>query len=49
MDPIKKGMYAVSINDADTEAMIISDAYKEHCLLLEPHGSVGWAGLQRYL
>ena len=28
---------------------MISDAYKEHKLLLEPHGSVGWAGLQRFL
>ncbi|MCD4700283.1 MAG: threonine synthase [Candidatus Aegiribacteria sp.] len=48
LDQIRKDMYAVSINDAETEAMI-SSAYKEHGLLLEPHGSVGWAGLQRYL
>ncbi len=48
MDLIRKDMYAVSISDTDTEVMI-SDAYKEHGLLLEPHGSVGWAGLQRYL
>ena len=48
MDLIRKDMYAVSVNDADTEAMI-NDAYKKHGLLLEPHGSVGWAGLQAYL
>ncbi len=48
MDNIRKDMYAVSINDADTELMI-SDAYKEHGLLLEPHGSVGWAGLQKFV
>ncbi len=48
LDRIREDMYAVSITDAETEAMI-SSAYKEHRLLLEPHGSVGWAGLQRYL
>ncbi|MEA3267230.1 MAG: threonine synthase [Candidatus Fermentibacteria bacterium] len=48
MGLVRKDMYAVSINDSETEAMI-SDAYKEHGLLLEPHGSVGWAGLQRYI
>ncbi len=48
LDRIRKDMYAVSVNDAETEAMI-SSAYKEYRLLLEPHGSVGWAGLQRYL
>ncbi len=45
---IREDMYAISISDAETEAMI-SSAYKEHGLLLEPHGSVGWAGLQSYL
>ncbi len=48
MDAIRKDMYAVSINDAETEQMIY-DAWNEHKLLLEPHGSVGWAGLQHYL
>ncbi len=48
LDRIREDMYAVSITDAETEAMI-SSAYKEYRLLLEPHGSVGWAGLQRYL
>lgn len=48
LDHIREDMYAVSITDAETEAMI-SSAYKEYGLLLEPHGSVGWAGLQRYL
>ncbi len=48
LDRIREDMFAVSITDAETEAMI-SSAYKEHRLLIEPHGSVGWAGLQRYL
>ena len=48
LDRIREDMYAVSITDAETEAMI-SSAYKKYGLLLEPHGSVGWAGLQHYL
>lgn len=48
LDRIRKDMYAVSINDVETEAMI-KDAYEEYGLLLEPHGSVSWAGLKRYL
>jgi len=48
MELIRKDMYAVSINDEETQAMI-SEAYKESGLVLEPHGSVGWAGLQSYL
>jgi threonine synthase len=48
MDKMKKDMYAVSINDRDTKQMI-RVAYDQHRLLLEPHGSVAWYGLQRYL
>jgi len=48
MNLIKNDMYAVSISDTETEAAI-KKAYDEHGLLLEPHGSVGWAGLQLYL
>ena len=48
MDRIRKDMYSISITDRETKAMI-NDAYREHKLLLEPHGSVGWAGLQHYL
>lgn len=48
LDRIREDMYAISISDIETEATIKS-AYKEYGLLLEPHGSVGWAGLQHYL
>ncbi len=48
LDKIREDMYAVSITDAETEAMI-AKAYKEYNLLLEPHGSVGWAGLMEYI
>jgi len=48
MDIIRKEIYAISIDDNKTKETIIS-AYNEYNLLLEPHGSVGWAGLQQYL
>jgi threonine synthase len=47
-DQIKEDMYSVSINDDRTREMI-ADAYEKHNLLLEPHGSVAWAGLMNYL
>ncbi len=48
MDWIRRDMYAVSITDAETEDTI-AKAWQEHHLLLEPHGSVAWAGLHRFL
>ncbi len=48
LDRIREDMFAVSINDWETERTI-HDAWMSYGLLLEPHGSVGWAGLQRYL
>jgi threonine synthase len=48
LDRIREDMYAVSVTDYETEEMI-REAYEEHGLLLEPHGSVSWAGLQHYL
>lgn len=44
---LQKDMYAVSINDSFTK-QTISEAFKKHQLLLEPHGAVGWAGLHEY-
>ena len=48
MERIRKEIFVISINDEETKETIIN-AYKEHKLLLEPHGSVGWAALKHYL
>ncbi len=48
MEKMRNDIYAISINDDKTKKTII-EAYKKNTLLLEPHGSVGWAGLQQYL
>jgi len=45
---MRREMYSCSVRDGETEDTI-RRAWKEHKLLLEPHGAVGWAGLNRYL
>ncbi|MBU8892876.1 MAG: threonine synthase [Bacteroidales bacterium] len=47
MDKMRKDIYSSSISDQVTKDMI-KEAYDEHSLLLEPHGSVGWKGLMDY-
>ena len=48
LDKIRKDLFAVSIGDERTK-QTIGDAYRHYGLLLEPHGAVGWAGLEEYL
>ncbi len=48
MDRMRRDLYSVSITDEETRATIGS-AWNENKLMLEPHGAVGWAGLDRYL
>ncbi len=48
LESMRREIYAVSIDDRQTKSAIKS-AYEKYKLLLEPHGSVGWAGLQCYL
>jgi len=48
MERLRRDCYAISISDDETRATIRS-AWQRHGALLEPHGAVGWAGLQRYL
>lgn len=45
---MRKDMYSISINEVETKATI-KNTYEKYNLLLEPHGAVGWAGLQHYL
>ncbi|MCP4606978.1 MAG: threonine synthase [Proteobacteria bacterium] len=48
MKKMREDIFAVSIDDGETRNTI-GAAYKDHNLLLEPHGAVGWAGLEHYL
>ncbi len=45
---MRKDVYALSISDEQTRATI-KDVYSRFGVLLEPHGAVGWAGLERYV
>jgi len=45
---MRKDIWSVSITDEETRKTI-GEAWNQWKLLLEPHGSVGWAGLMRYL
>jgi threonine synthase len=48
IERLRRDLYAVSIDDAETRATI-RRAWEQHSLLLEPHGAVGWAGLERFV
>ncbi len=47
LDCLRRDLYAVSISDDETRTSI-KDAYDRYGLILEPHGAVGWAGLEHY-
>ena len=48
MERLKNELWAVSIDDQATR-QTIQRAWERHHLLLEPHGAVGWLGLEKYL
>ncbi|MDR1726503.1 MAG: threonine synthase [Acidobacteriota bacterium] len=48
MGRLRQEIWATSAGDEETRATI-QRAWREHKLLLEPHGAVGWLGLERYL
>ena len=48
MDKMRKDVFSTSISDEETK-FIIKEVYQKYEYILEPHGAVGWGGLQRYL
>jgi threonine synthase len=48
MDRMRHEIFSVSVTDEETR-QTIQGAWQQHNVLLEPHGAVGWAGLQAYL
>lgn len=47
LNKMKEDIWAISITDEETRDTIRS-AWQSYQLLLEPHGAVGWAGLQHF-
>jgi threonine synthase len=48
MEKIRSEIFAISVTDAETKQTIKS-AWENYQLLLEPHGAVGWRGLEVFL
>jgi threonine synthase len=48
MDSLRNDFHTVSIDDNQTRQSM-GKIFKEHGTVLEPHGAVGWAGLENYL
>lgn len=48
MELMRKELFSVSITD-ETTRKTIQDTWENYNVLLEPHGAVGWAGLQSFL
>ncbi|MCD4730129.1 MAG: threonine synthase [Bacteroidales bacterium] len=48
MDLMKQEIYSTSVMDVETKETI-KKAWDNYKLLLEPHGAVGWCGLERYI
>ncbi|MFO7614120.1 MAG: threonine synthase [Bacteroidales bacterium] len=48
LELMQKELYSVSISDEMTR-QTIKDTWEKHKVLLEPHGAVGWAGLNTFL
>jgi threonine synthase len=47
MEAIRRDMWSTSVDDAQTRACI-KRTWEQHGVMLEPHGAVGWAGLERF-
>jgi threonine synthase len=48
LERMRRDLCAMSVSDEETRAAI-KDAHERHGVVLEPHGAVAWAGLERYL
>jgi len=47
MVALRRDFFSVSISDEETR-QTLAQVQKEHRVMLEPHGAVGWAGLERF-
>ena len=47
MEEFRKAIVSYSINDVTTKETIVN-FYRKYKKIIEPHGAVGWAALQKY-
>jgi len=48
VEEMKKRIFSVSVSDGETREAI-REAHRRYGILLEPHGAVGWKGLEAFL
>lgn len=48
LEGMRRDIFAVSVSDEETRDTI-KQTYERHGAVLEPHGAVGWAGLEQYV
>jgi len=48
LQAMQNNIWSTSVSDELTR-LTIRETWENHHVLLEPHGAVGWAGLQNYL
>jgi len=48
VEEMKKHIFSVSVSDAETRETIVR-IYERYGVLLEPHGAVGWRGMEAFL
>ena len=48
LDQMRDFIFSYSVNDVDTR-QTIKDMYEKNKIILDPHGAVGWHGLEQYL
>ena len=48
MTGLREEIAACSISDSET-LMLLADVVEKYSVMLEPHGAVGWAGLEKYI
>jgi len=48
VETMRRHIYSVSVSDSETRETI-KRAYDMYGVLLEPHGAVGWLGLEKYI
>ncbi len=47
VEALRRDVFSVSVSDAETEATL-KHVWKDFGIMLEPHGAVGWKGLDAY-
>ena len=48
LEEMRKRIFSVAVSDDQTRRTIV-DVYRRYRVILEPHGAVGWRGLEEYL